>query len=349
MRVPLNTSLEHPHSATPRTSPMPIPDHPSLLRKLIFAPATLVYVIVSAAHRTVMMLSRAYDKDAPRLPLVIIGSLRAGGAGKTPVTLQLARELSRRGYRTGVLVYAIAKPGADVKRSGFLEIHPDSDWRASSDEAVLLARELHASAVRVYATRNRAKARATLAHTGKLDVLISDDGLMDLRLTRRILRVALTRPGDDPGLWDLLPAGAWRLPASALHSTHRVDVTLREGEGFTRTTLSPAQETSFTPSPRVWVLAGLGNPMGFLQSLRDAKWDVAGVTIGPDHGLPNLERGLRAARRAGVSHFVCSPKDAVKLESHPLRPANLQIVAETMALSESFLRRVATFLAPPTS
>lgn len=328
---------------------MHLPDQPSLLRKILLAPATLAYSAGCALHRTVMMWNREENEQSAHLPVIVIGSLRVGGAGKTPVTLQLGRELSRRGYRTGILVYALAKPGGGAKSSGLFEVHPDSDWRASSDEAVLLARELHASAVRVYATRNRAKARAMLAHTGELDVLISDDGLMDLRLTRRILRVALTRPGDNPGLWDLLPAGAWRLPASALHSTHRVDVTLRVGEDFTRTTLSPAQETPFTPSPRVWVLAGLGNPMGFLQSLRAAKWDVAGATIGPDHGLPNLERGLRAARRAGVSHFVCSPKDAIKLESHPLRPANLQIVAETMAISESFLRRVATFLAPPTS
>jgi tetraacyldisaccharide 4'-kinase len=347
VRAASNTSQKHPHFRDPCDILMLLPDRPSLVRKILLAPATLVYGAVCAVHRAVMRLNRTHAQDATRLPLVVIGSLRAGGAGKTPVTLQLARELSRRGLRTGVLVYALAKP--EATSSGFVEIHHDSNWRASSDEAVLLARELHAEGVRVFATRYRAKARATLARTGELDVLISDDGLMDPRLAGGVLRVALIRPHDNPGFWDLLPAGAWRLPTSALHATDRVDVTLREGEGFTRTTHPPTPENPSTPVPPVWVLAGLGNPEGFLQSLHAARWNVAGVTIGPDHGLPDLARGLRDAQRAGVSYFVCSAKDAVKMEAHPLRPSNLQVAGETVTLSDAFLRRVATFLAPPTS
>jgi tetraacyldisaccharide 4'-kinase len=328
---------------------MRLPDHPSLFRKLLLAPATLAYRVGCALHRTVMRWNREENEQSARLPVIVIGSLRVGGAGKTPVTLQLGRELSRRGYRTGVLVYALAKPGGGAKSSGLFEIHPDSDWRASSDEAILHARTLHADGVRVFATRNRAKARAMLARTGEFDVLLSDDGLMDLRLTGRVMRAALMRPDDNPGLWDLLPAGAWRLPASVLRATHRIDVTLREGEDFTRSTLPSTPETPSTPAPPVWVLAGLGNPEGFLQGLRAAGWNISGITIGPDHALPNLAHSLRAARRVGVERFVCSAKDAIKLEAHPLKPANLQIATETVVLSDAFLRRVATFLAPPTS
>jgi|GEM_PF-3226877 len=328
---------------------MLLPDRPSLARKILFAPATLVYVLGCAIHRAAMRLNRAHDRSAAGLPLVIIGSLRAGGAGKTPVTRQLARDLSRRGHRIGVLVYAVAKPGSKSNPSGFVEIHPDSDWRASSDEAVMLARDLRAEGIRVFATRNRVKARAALARGGDLDVLISDDGLMDVRLADRVLRVALIRPHDDPGLWDLLPAGAWRLPASALRATTRVDVTLREGEGFARSTLPPPHESPSAPSGPVWALAGLGNPEGFLGSLRAAGWNVEGVAIGPDHGLPDLTRALHDAEVAGVRAFVCSDKDAVKLQAHPHRPANLQVARETVTLSEAFLSRVTTFLAPPTS
>src|SRR5690554_4973600 len=111
---------------------VPIPDHPSRVRKALLAPATLLYAIGSALHR-------AWPRpphEAPALPLIVIGSLRAGGAGKTPVTLALARHLSAQGFRTGILAYALprrspkTRVGGDTERSsGLREVFPDSDWR----------------------------------------------------------------------------------------------------------------------------------------------------------------------------------------------------------------------------
>ncbi len=326
-----------------------IPEHPSRLRRTLLAPATLLYAAGCALHR-------AWRRPAPAstLPLIVIGSLRAGGAGKTPIALALARHVSAQGFRTGVLAYAMPRKGmgGEAERSsGPWEVFPDSDWRETSDEAVLLARSLHADGVRVFVTRDRAKARALLARTGEFDVLVSDDGLMDARLrdprgtaARRVFRVALVRRGENPGLWDLLPAGPWRLTASALRAT---DVVLREGEDYTRALLPPPLWPS--PSPPVWVVTGLGNPGHFLRSLDAAGIAVQGATHGDDHGLPDLERALRDARRTGTTRFVCSAKDWIKLEAHPRRPPALYRVDETVLLSPEFSACVTTFLRAPTS
>jgi len=239
------------------------------------------------------------------------------------------------------------------------EVFPDSDWRETSDEAVLLARSLRAERVRVFVTRDRARAYAALARTGAFDVLVSDDGLMDARLrdrprrgtsaarpstARRVLRVVLSHRGEHPGLWDLLPAGPWRLTAAALPDT---DVVLREGEDYTRTLLPPPRWPS--PPPPFWVLTGLGNPRRFVRALDEAGIPVRGLTRGADHDLPDLERARREARRAGTEHFLCTAKDWIKLEAHPHRPRFLHRMDETVCLHPPFLARVASFLGPPTS
>lgn len=334
-----------------------LPDHPSLLRKTLLAPATLTYVAGSALHRA-LWLRPTPQSDAP-LPLIVIGSLRAGGAGKTPVTLELARWLSAQGYRTGILAFSLPRKkflqGVRESASGCTEVFPDSDWRESSDEAVLLARSVRDCGARVFVTRDRARARAALARAGEFDVLVADDGLMDTRLrdgrrgrssnSRNVLTVALARPEDRPTLWDLLPAGAWRLTASALR---HVDVVLREDQDFSRAAVLP--HTGWpTPPPPAWVLTGLGNPARFLQSLSILGFEIAGASHGPDHGLPDLERAFRSARRQGVEHFMCSAKDWIKLEGHSRRPRWLLRVDETVTLDPGFLARVKAFLASPTS
>lgn len=319
----------------------------------MLAPATLLYAAGSALHRAWMRPASPVG-----LPLIVIGSLRAGGAGKTPVTLALARHLSAEGFRTGVLAYDMSrsgKGGGAGRGPGLREVFPDSDWRKASDEAVLLARSLRDTNVRVFVTRHRARAWASLARSGAFDVLIADDGLMDARLrdrphaahpspARRVLRVALARRGERPGLWDLLPAGPWRLTAAALRDT---DIVLREGSDYTRTLLPPAQWPS--PSPPVWVLTGLGHPRNFLRALAAAGMAVRGASCGPDHGLPDLARAVREAHRAGVSHFLCSAKDWVKLEAHPQRPPALHPVEESLRLDRGFLERVAAFMRAATS
>ena len=308
---------------------MRFPEHPSLFRKALLAPLSLAYGVAAAAHRALWLKPR-FENRAGLPPLAVIGSLRAGGAGKTAVTIAAARALRSEGFRVGILVYAIrAGGGAEKKGIGrdiAHEIAPDSDWRASSDEAVLLARE---SGARVFATRDRERAWATLGRTGDFDLLLSDDGLMDSRL-KGAHRFVVARAGENPGWTDLLPAGPYRLRASFLARAHGV---LREGADFTRT---PAPPPEWRPERDYWVLAGLGDPAGFARALRGAGVRVAGLSAGPDHGLPNLRRARAEAGRAGVDRFVCSAKDAVKLEGHPDRPPILMRIGERIELSLEF-------------
>jgi tetraacyldisaccharide 4'-kinase len=324
---------------------MHFPDHPSLLRRILCAPATAAYGIGSMLHRAFLSRRRIAD-HTPLPPLIVIGSLRAGGAGKTPVAREVARHLSAQGLRVGVLAYALKVRVPDA----YKEVFPDSDWRTTSDEAVLLARGLQNSLprARVFITRDRERAWNALAQTGAFDVFVSDDGLSDPRLhdSYRTYRVVLTSGAEKPGHphWtELLPAGPYRLTASALAG---VDAVLPEGQGFTRETLLPER---WNPRMAGWLLSGLGNPDAFLQSLKKIGIRVVGNSAGPDHGLPGMPCAVKRARQEGVDIFLCSEKDAIKIENHPHRPSKLFHVGERVTLSPQFLTSVDTFLARSTS
>jgi tetraacyldisaccharide 4'-kinase len=327
---------------------MHFPESPSLLRRLLLAPAALGYAAASGLHRALWLRPRVgNDKGLP--PLVVIGSLRAGGAGKTAVAVALARHLQARGFRVGILAYWMRRRDS----LDYAEILPDSDWRESSDEAVMVARALRESGARVFVTRDRAGTRDALGRTGAFDVMLADDGLMDARLGKtrgipNVLRVVIAAPDERPGLLDLLPAGPYRLTARALRDA---DVVLRpeaasDGMWFQR---------KVVPNPDVdaekahWMLCGLGNPPAFLRSLESTGIRIAGISTGPDHGLPDLMRARRDAARAGTDLFLCAEKDWIKLENHPDRPGKLFPVAEKIGFSAPFLRAMEAHLAPPTS
>jgi tetraacyldisaccharide 4'-kinase len=327
---------------------MHFPESPSILRRLLLAPLALAYAAGSGLHRAFRL--RAHGRNHAGLPpLIVIGSLRAGGAGKTAVTMALARHLQAKGLRVGVLAYWMRR--RDPREHA--EILPGSDWRASSDEAVMMARAIHDSGARVFVTRNRAHARETLGRTGTFDVLIADDGLMDTRLANvrggsGILRVVIAAPDERPGLLDLLPAGPYRLTARALRDAA---VVLRpevgsDGMWFHRKVVPNHDVDAEKPH---WVLCGLGNPRALLLALEKAGIRIAGASIGPDHGLPDLKRARRDAARAGTDLFLCAEKDWIKLENHPDRPGKLFPVAEEIVLSGDFLGAMEAHLVPSTS
>ncbi len=328
--------------------PVHFPGRPSLLRRALLAPLALAYAAGAGLHRALWLRPR-YPDRAGWPPLIVIGSLRAGGAGKTAVTLELARRLRGEGLRVGILAYRLhgrrgtgggGGEGTGAPVPDLAEVFPDSDWRTCSDEAVLLAR---AGGARVFVTRDRERAWRALGRAGGFDILLSDDGIMDGRL-QGAFRMILAGADESPGWTSLLPAGPYRLTASSLA---RADFVLRPGKDFTRRPLLPAE---WAPDRSYWMLCGLGNPAAFARALEGAGVRLAGYSAGPDHGLPDPARAARKAARAGVDAFLCSEKDWIKLETLPDRPPRLFRVGEAVTLAPEVRHaalRHASGLVPP--
>lgn len=144
---------------------------------------------------------------APPCPVIVVGNLVVGGAGKTPLTLAIADALGKRGHRVGLLC-----SGYRGRRQDARLVPPDGDAREHGDEAVLLARSAKAP---VAAARQRGEALALLLRMyPDLTVVVSDDGLQHTTLPRSVEIAVFDRRGVGSGR--LLPAGPLRESLGAL-------------------------------------------------------------------------------------------------------------------------------------
>lgn len=313
------------------------------MSSILLAPLALLYAAGTGLHRRFGFRSSLPNHEA-LLPLIVVGSLRAGGSGKTPVSLEIARSLSREGLRVGILAYWLGKSGTKLSGMQTLgpdlaEISPEADWRDCSDEAVLLARE---KSVRTFVTRNRESAWDYLTGMGGLDVLLSDDGIMDPRLEQRALRLVLRAPGENPGLSDLLPAGPFHLIRTEAGDC-RIEGPLTAppasdpaGFWFSRELVLPAGLDFSKPC---FVLCGMGYPGRFIRNLQAAGLTVSGSVNGPNHGVPNpLEVSLWRERHDSIQ-AVCSEKDWVKLAGRK-EFGTVFLVRERIQLGGGVLRKV---------
>lgn len=137
------------------------------------------------------------------VPVIVVGNVIAGGAGKTPTTLAVVQHLQAQGWRPGIVSRGHGRRTKDVR-----EVTPDADPRDVGDEPLLLRRRAR---VPVVAARRRAAAgHALLAAHPEVDVLVCDDGLQHRALARDVEIVVFDARGTGNG-W-LLPAGPLREP-----------------------------------------------------------------------------------------------------------------------------------------
>ncbi len=228
------------------------------------------------------------------VPVVVVGNLIVGGAGKTPLTRALAQQLRAAGWHPGIISrgYGRTVPGVRAVGAG------DSPDRVG-DEPLLYA----ADGFPVYVGEQRAAAgKALLAANPSVDILIADDGLQHYALARDIEVVVFDQRGSGNGL--LLPAGplreglcrlhnpkvkalVWQGGAQSLHdpladALPAYRMTLVPGLVYALNDPSQTQPLSVFAGQRVQALAGIGNPERFFQMLRDAGLVVEGRAF-PDH------------------------------------------------------------------
>ncbi|WP_374602424.1 tetraacyldisaccharide 4'-kinase [Arenimonas sp.] len=266
------------------------------------------------------------------VPLLVIGNLVAGGAGKTPLAIGLARALARRGWKPG-----IASRGHGRRSRKPTWARPGSDPAECGDEPLLIARQ---TGLPVAVDLDRVAAARRLVEAG-CDLVIADDGLQHLRLGRDVeieVRDGERRLGNG---W-LLPAGPLREPAGravdfrvinggeAAAGEWRMD--LRLGDAQPLGPGEPRPLGLFAPGP-VHAIAGIGNPARFFRALRQAGLDVIEHAFPDHHDYREDELGF-----SPVAPRLMTEKDAVKCARFGLRDAwAVPAVAE---LPEAFIDAV---------
>lgn len=162
--------------------------------------------------------------------VVSVGSLTAGGAGKTPFSAWLATRLRERGNRVALATRGYGRPRV---RGDVVETLSDGQYVTGEvtlvgDEPLVLA--AHAHRVPVLVGRDRGLVGLRAISTFGIDVLVLDDGFQHHRLARD-LDIVLVDGEAGFGNRRLLPAGPLREPVSALARADAVGVVDPPAEG----------------------------------------------------------------------------------------------------------------------
>lgn len=289
-------------------------------------PLSVVFAALVALRRALYRWQLLKPEGLP-VPVVVVGNLIAGGAGKTPTVMAVVKRLQASGYRPGVISRGHGRRH-DV--AAVMEVLPATPASDAGDEPLLLRLRL---GVPVFVGADRvAVARAALSAHPHLDMLVSDDGLQHLRLPRVAQVVVFDDRGTGNG-W-LLPAGPLREPlaqrrpprtvvlynatrASTLWPGHLAAKRLAglvlladwwAGQAASLSCLAVLARNK----TRVTAAAGVAQPERFFDMLRAAGLEIIALPLPDHHAYVTLPWPADAA------DVIVTEKDAVKLRPEVL-------------------------------
>lgn len=275
----------------------------------------------------------AFRAKQLRGPVVSIGNVSVGGAGKTPFVIALGELLKKRGIDFDVL-----SRGYRRKTKGVLLVDTKGSPLDFGDEPLLIARKLNVPVI-VGERRYDAGAWSEEKFGPRLHLL--DDGFQHRQLARDFDIVLLTAAD----LQDrLLPAGRLREPLSAISRANVVVLPpeIDEKELWDRLPLSqrPAiwrlrrsvhlgsLSVAETPGMKVVAFCAIARPKRFFDDLRSAGVIVAGEVAFRDHHAyttGDVSYLLAKAKQSGTNAFVTTEKDAINLGPLATRLTSLHI------------------------
>jgi tetraacyldisaccharide 4'-kinase len=263
--------------------------------------------------------NRLYERGtfrARRLqaPVVSVGSISAGGAGKTPFVLLLGELLREQG-----LAFNVLSRGYGRRTKGVALVDPKGSPQEFGDEPLLIARKL---GVPVIVGENRYQAGRFAEEKFGSQTHLLDDGFQHRGLARDFDIVLVTRRD----LHDtLLPTGRLREPLSSLGRASALvfmdgassdGIPIRKGQYVWRVSRSiVAPETK----DACFAFCGIARPENFFAELGNAGVRVAGTRAFPDHHAytaRDVESLFKLGQESGAAAFITTEKDAVNLGDH---------------------------------
>lgn len=325
---------------------------PDLLARAL-QPLSWLYRGGAALHRALYAAGWRKRERAP-VPLIVVGNLVVGGAGKTPTVIALVEQMRQRGRTPGVVSRGYGRRD-DRLRSVARTSTPDE----VGDEPLLI--HLRTGAPVTVAARRIDAARALCAAHPEVDLLIADDGLQHHALARDAQVIVFDERGVGNGL--LLPAGPLRQPmpqgvperSIVLYNAARAS-TPWPGHLATRTVAglvplpdwwhggrADACHWAMLRGRRVIACAGIAMPQRFFSMLLQR-----GLTIEPV-ALPDHASFDPVPWPDGAIDVIITEKDAVKVRPELVGAARVWVAPLDFGLDAQVGATLAQWLQPWTT
>lgn len=273
---------------------------------ILLKPFELLWRAVNRARRALYRRGLLKSKRLPR-PVISVGNLAAGGAGKTPAVITIARYLQKRGFRVAILTRGYGRAG---NASGVVT---SLDATTFGDEPVLLKSKLKDTDVIVGQKRYENAIR--FLNSNDCDLFILDDGFQHLQLARDVDVVIDTAGG-------ILREGRSALADADFVIQRRLRLAI------------PDELTG----RRIFAFAGLAGNEQFFASLRANGLNVVGTSNFRDHHrytVDDIAKIKDAARVADAEVVVTTEKDVVKIDDR-----DIIVIAAEMIIEPEILERI---------
>lgn len=301
----------------------------------------MLRLFLATCYRAIYRLHHALclrpGKPLGHSRLVVVGSYRTGGAGKTPFCTWLAETLSAQGKRVAILCHEYAY-----------------------DEAAMLREHFAADPkVKIFTTRNRYRLAHELDRTKEFDFILCDDGFEDSRLVGATTFVLLweNAPTRLRELWPLGNARSLVKDHSGHRTSHTVEIHCNDPASKIRFILDNITNKKGEDLRSVQgsahyrqinIFCGIGDPERLCNDIREQGIAIAGTTFLKDHDRHFSDKLQRALQENPQSAFVITEKDAARLDNgtgKPLpRPDNLYIARQKTVVDETLAHRISSEL-----
>ena len=229
---------------------------------IFLLPLSLIFIFI-------IFLKKKFTKSLRfKIPIICVGNIFLGGTGKTPISVFLAKEISKSGKKTVIL-------------RRYYKNHKDEYKFIKSKFKNLILNKNRISGLEI-------------AEKSNFDVAILDDGLQDYRI-RKNLSIVCFNQNQLIGNGFVLPSGPLRETLNALKNANIVIINGDKDKYFERKILNVNKKlevfySSYIPlninefkNKKLLAIAGIGNPENFFKLIEKNKLKLEKKIIFPDH------------------------------------------------------------------
>jgi len=297
---------------------------------IVLLPLSALFYLISQLRKFFYQAGVLASYKSP-VPVIVVGNISVGGTGKTPLIIELVKQLQALGKKPGV----ISRGYGGAANHWPQIVNEKSSAKIVGDEPQLIFQRTKCPFV---AGPNRRDDIELLLKQFECDVVLSDDGLQHYAM-RRDIEIAVVDAKRKFGNGFCLPAGPLRETVSRLN---QVDLVLLNGGAnneasfnvqATKCSTVGSNQTctetlSFFSGKTVHAIAGIGNPSRFFSMLEKNNINVISHEFEDHHNFKQSDICFD-----DNLPVLMTEKDAIKCGTFTLK--NTWAVPVKIKLSES--------------
>ena len=284
---------------------------------------------ISLIVKLIVLMRKTFIKELEfEIPVICVGNIYLGGTGKTPLSINLGKELSILNKKPVIIrkYYKHHKDEYSLIRENFKHLITKKDRKNAIKNAV----------------------------QNGFDTVILDDGFQDYKIKKNLNIVCFNNQLLGNGM--LIPAGPLRESVDSLKSAHIIIINGDQNIDFERKLLEINNEISIFYSryqlidiekyrgKKLFVIAGIGNPENFFELIRSQNLNIIKKLSFPDHyqfSKSEILNIINDARKNGYQ-VVMTEKDYHRVKDYNFTEIHYMKVKLEIAEKKEFLNKVLT-------